>query len=147
MADADDPIGYKKPPRASQFKPGRSGNPKGRPKGSKNLSTIIQQELNAPVVVNENGKRRKISKREAIAKQLVNKAAAGDAKAIPILLSETRLHEAQVIAGAAHSVFGGADDQMVMASIIRRIRQADPLTAAESTAEHPAPAKREDEGH
>jgi hypothetical protein len=151
MADSDDPVGYKKPPRASRFKPGRSGNPKGRPRGSKNLSTIIQQELNTPVIVNENGRRRKISKRQAIAKQLVNNAAAGDPKAIPILLSETRLHEAQIIAGATHGVFGGADDQRVMASILRRIRQADaapPSAAApDGAAENPAPFKPEEQGH
>jgi Family of unknown function (DUF5681) len=88
-------VGYKKPPQATQFKPGKSGNPKGRPKGAKNFGTVISDELETRIAITENGKRRKISKREAIAKQLVNKAASGDAKAIPLLFNETRHHEKQ----------------------------------------------------
>lgn len=88
-------VGYKKPPEATRFKPGESGNPKGRPKGAKNFATAIEEELKARITINENGKRRKISKREAIAKQLVNKAASGDSKAIPLLFNETRQREKQ----------------------------------------------------
>ena len=35
-------VGYKKPPIENQFKEGKSGNPKGRPLGSKNFSTILK---------------------------------------------------------------------------------------------------------
>jgi hypothetical protein len=58
---------YRRPPEATRFKPGQSGNPKGRPKGSRNFSTAIEKELNARVVVNENGKRRTITRRDAAA--------------------------------------------------------------------------------
>jgi hypothetical protein len=84
-------IGYGKPPAATQFKPGRSGNPKGRPKGSRNQQTVIAEELNRKIVVVEGGKRKKITKRAAIAKALVNKAVQGDIKAANTLL----LHEAR----------------------------------------------------
>jgi hypothetical protein len=98
VPDRDDsdppyPVGYKRPPPASQFKPGQSGNPNGRPKGAKNFATVLQEELNTAVTVTENGKRRKISKRQAVAKQLVNSAATGNAKAIPVLLKEIRFRE------------------------------------------------------
>jgi Family of unknown function (DUF5681) len=86
-------IGYGKPPRDSQFGKGHSGNPRGRPKGSKNLSTLLDSALNERVIVSENGKRKRISKREAILKQLVNKAASGDPKSIHMLLTEIRLVE------------------------------------------------------
>jgi uncharacterized protein DUF5681 len=86
-------IGYGKPPRDSQFGKGHSGNPHGRPKGSKNLSTLLDSALNERVIVSENGKRKRISKREAILKQLVNKAASGDPKSIHMLLTEIRLVE------------------------------------------------------
>src|SRR5207248_1023401 len=81
MVERDKPpyeVGYRKPPRNTRFKPGESGNRKGRPNGAKNFATVMAHELNGRVAVTENGKRKKISKREAIAKQVTNKAASGD---------------------------------------------------------------------
>jgi hypothetical protein len=80
--DPDYSVGYGKPPQHARFHQGQSGNPRGRPKGSRNLSTLMAKALNEPVVISENGKRKRITKREAVLKQLVNKAASGDAKAI-----------------------------------------------------------------
>jgi len=81
-------IGYKKPPRDTQFKPGRSGNPKGRPKRVTTLAKVLEKELLALVtMVEEGGKRRKISKLEAIVKQHINNAAKGDLKAAALVLS------------------------------------------------------------
>jgi len=79
-------VGFGKPPRSTRFKPGQSGNPNGRPRGAKNFAIAIGQELDSRVTVTENGRRRRISKREVIAKHLVNKAVSGDLKAIPLLL-------------------------------------------------------------
>ncbi len=84
--DRDYDVGYGKPPEHSRFKKGQSGNPRGRAKGSKNLATVLSETLDETVTVTENGRRRKISKREALAKQLVNRAAQGDAKTIQICL-------------------------------------------------------------
>src|SRR5690349_25164355 len=71
-------VGYKKPPQATRFKPGQSGNPRGRPKRSKNLVSAIQKEMNERISITENGRKKRISKRDAIAKQYVNKSIAGD---------------------------------------------------------------------
>jgi hypothetical protein len=84
-------VGYAKPPHKSRFKKGRSGNPAGRVKGSKNVSKLLLQALGEPVVVNENGERKRITKGEAIIKQLVNKGASGDARSIQLLLAEMRI--------------------------------------------------------
>lgn len=75
-------VGYGKPPKHTQFKKGTSGNKKGRPKGTKNFETLFQEEINQSIVITENGQRRRITKGKAIAKQLTNKAATGDLKAI-----------------------------------------------------------------
>ncbi len=79
-------VGYAKPPKHTRFQKGRSGNPKGRPKGSKGFDAIVQHELEAPVEVRENGRVQKISKREVIIKQMVNRAAAGNQRATELLL-------------------------------------------------------------
>src|ERR1700730_8872207 len=73
--EGDYEVGYGKPPRDTRFKSGQSGNPRGRPPGAKNLSTLLTEALNEPVVIAEDGGRRKISERQAIIKQLVNRSA------------------------------------------------------------------------
>ncbi len=77
----------------TRYKPGECGNRKGRPKGAKNFTTVLENELKAAIPVTENKKKKRISKREAIAKQLVNKAISGDLRAIQTVMNETRLRE------------------------------------------------------
>ena len=74
-------VGFQRPPRHTQFRKGTSGNPKGRPRDSKNLATELEEALGEKVAIVENGRRRKITKRCAMIKQLVNKAASGDLRA------------------------------------------------------------------
>jgi hypothetical protein len=79
-------VGFRKPPLHTRFKKGRSGNPKGRPVGQKNMNSLITRALNRSVIVTENGRRKKVTKREAIVMQLVNKSASADFTAIRMLL-------------------------------------------------------------
>ena len=123
------PAAYRKPPEATRFRPGQSGNPKGRPRGSRNFGTAIEKELNATVVVNENGKRKQITKRDGIAKQFVNKALTGDARAFAALLNEARRQESAGPPGPtadAEQPFT-ADDQLTIANVLRRIRETTPI--------------------
>jgi hypothetical protein len=83
-------VGYGRPPRHARFELGRSGNPRGRPSRSKNLSTLLSEALSEPVVVVENGRRRTIDKRRAIVTQIVNRSAKGELKAIQTLLPMLR---------------------------------------------------------
>jgi hypothetical protein len=111
-------VGYGKPPRHTRFEPGRSGNPRGRPRGKKNLSTLLSDALDEPVIVVENGRRRTIPKREAIITQLVNRSAKADLKATQILLGMLRDLECRADPGPADPpAFTEADQQ-----IIRRIQ-------------------------
>src|ERR1700724_4675339 len=70
-------VGYGKPPRDTRFKRGQSGNPRGRPPGAKNLSTLLNEALNELVVVTENRGRKRIRKRQAAFKALVKRGAKG----------------------------------------------------------------------
>lgn len=76
-------VGYGKPPKANQFKPGQSGNPKGRPKGRQNFRTIVTELLNSKITVTENGKQTKVSFGEALVKKMAGKALKGS---VPDLL-------------------------------------------------------------
>src|SRR5947209_9969415 len=89
-AKEGDSIGYKKPPLHTQFKPGQSGNPKGRPKKVATLPEVVSKELRARVPIVSNGKRKKISLLEAIVKQHLNKAAGGDSKAAALVFKHLR---------------------------------------------------------
>src|SRR6516165_1495791 len=93
--DSEYDVGYGKPPQHTRLKKGQSGNPTGRPKGTKNLTTLLEKELKQRVVITENGRRRSITKQEAMLKHLVNKAVSGDRHLMQLLLDEIRLVEAR----------------------------------------------------
>jgi hypothetical protein len=116
-------VGYRKPPRESQFKPGQSGNRQGRPKGSENIATVLQDELNARVAVTANGRRSKISMRRAAIMQAVAKAAKGDQRALLLILNELRLNEAKAQDRAARDVSDHRDDAKLVDGILGRIRR------------------------
>ena len=80
-------VGYRKPPQATRFKPGHSGNPKGRPKGSRNLATDLSTELGELITVREGGAARRVSKQRALIKSLMAKALQGDVRATTALLT------------------------------------------------------------
>jgi len=116
-------VGYGRPPAHSRFRPGQSGNPNGRAKGAKNLVTVLTKALNERVAITENGKRRSISKLEAAIKQLVNKAAGGDAKAIALLLNVVRLSDERGGAADPASPPLGEADRRVMEQLHERLRR------------------------
>ena len=82
-----DKVGYGRPPKANQFKPGKSGNPKGRPKGSLNLVNDLAAELGEPITVREDGRTRRISKQRALIKSLLAKGIQGDVRAAAAVLA------------------------------------------------------------
>lgn len=84
-ASGDYDIGYGKPPKEHRFKPGQSGNPKGRKKGSRGLKTDLQAELDGTIAISINGERVKGTRQRLFVKALATRAAFGDLKAASIL--------------------------------------------------------------
>jgi hypothetical protein len=89
MSTYDDPgyeVGYGKPPQSTQFKKGKSGNPKGRPKASKNVGTMLEEIFYRKIPITENGNRREVPMLEAIFRQLANGAAKGEMRSVDRVL-------------------------------------------------------------
>ena len=80
-------VGYGKPPKHAQFKQGQSGNPKGRPKGIRNLNTDLEEELSQKIVVSEGGMTKETTKQRAMIKSLFAKALKGDTRAATVLIN------------------------------------------------------------
>ncbi len=80
-------VGYGNPPKHTRFQPGQSGNPRGRPKGTKNLKTDLMEELGEKIIVREGGQARKVSKQRAVVKSVVARTLKGDVRAAALLTS------------------------------------------------------------
>jgi len=113
-------VGYRQPPLATRFRPGTSGNPRGRPKGARKLATVLAAALAERVVVAENGRRKRITKLEAAVKQLVNRAASGEARSLTLLLALVQASEAKPLPTGSEAP--SADDALVLREITRRLK-------------------------
>ena len=115
-------VGFGKPPKEGQFREGTSGNPRGRPKGKRNLATILERVLQEKIVINENGVRKTITKIEAAVKQLVNRAASGDLAAMRQLAALAGAAEEQTVSPSTKVLTD--DDQKIMAGVLKRFEDS-----------------------
>ena len=116
-------VGFGKPPKHAQFKKGQSGNPKGRPKGSLNLAAVLERILREKVVLNENGRRKVVTKFDAAMTQLANKAAFGDSQAVRYLCQLVRFLEERSVPVEPTTQLSETD-RKVWDNILRRFQQA-----------------------
>jgi len=127
-------IGYRRPPASGRFKPGRSGNPEGRPKGSRNFLTLLEQELNKTISVTENGRKRKLTRLQAIVKRMVNSALNGDQKALLNLL-EIMKCTGRFDAPAAEALLPDNYEELLEAFIQQRQQRPAPSDSPSSREE------------
>jgi len=117
-------VGYGNPPKATRFKKGQSGNPRGRRKGTLNVATVLERALREKVVINENGRRKTITKLEAVIKQMVNKGASGDLRSGLQVIDRAGEAEMRASQSPSTSPTRSEADQKVMESILKRIQAA-----------------------
>lgn len=110
---SDYQVGFGKPPGHTRFRKGISGNPRGRPRGSKNLATVLERALQEKVVVDVNGMRKTVTKLEAAVMQLVDKAVAGDLPALRQLSALVSSIEVEAPAAQSQSDLTEADQQVM----------------------------------
>ena len=124
---ADDEHDYKvgpgRPPLNTRFTKGQSGNPGGRSK--KQLSALLTDALNEPVFVTIGGERRKITKREAVVHQLVDKSTSADLRATKMLfdMMKDAEHKAGVAAPPPEPQRLSAPDKEVVQLFVERLRR------------------------
>ncbi|MBE7204544.1 MAG: hypothetical protein INR70_43050 [Parafilimonas terrae] len=136
-------VGYGRPPPHTRFKPGQSGNPKGRAKGARDVKTFLEealrQEFLEKVTIVEGGKRRTMTKLQVIVKTNANKAAKGEGRPLRELLALA--HRLGLLEGppstseavAAVTPFC-AEDQAIVDRFLARERAREPAANA-----NPAP--------
>jgi hypothetical protein len=124
-------VGRGHPPKHTQFPKGKSGNPKGRPKGSKNLSTLLREAADDQVFATIDGEKRKISKLQATTMQLATKAASGDQAAMKQFLEWMDEIEARAAAAKPSQFPLSEADIEVIRATYERMKQC----VAEGSAE------------
>ena len=112
-ASDDDEVGYCRPPKRTQFKPGQSGNPRGRPKGSRNFATEVQEAHMIPVRVMQGKRAKTVTSRKAVLLRMREKALNGDARAMERFLEYGRMLEDQTVGPALPD---SADDEEILAA-------------------------------
>jgi Family of unknown function (DUF5681) len=131
-------VGYRKPPKHSQFRPGHSGNPRGRRKGLRNLVTDVKSTLGTPVKVKEGGRTRTRSTQEGVLMVLREKALRGDARALDRFVElAVRFNNDAAEVGSAQAL--AADDQAILSAYEAEIVAAA-MTAA--TPKSPDPTSK-----
>jgi len=139
MSDEDE-VGYRKPPKHSQFKKGQSGNPKGRPEGSPNFSTVVKKMLKEPVPVKQGGKRKTVATQTAFLLKLKQKALEGDLRALDRFIELARTYNNDEAAASAEKL-SLTDEEVLEAYNARLLRDADERSLQRDTEAGSEPAE------
>jgi hypothetical protein len=125
----DQKVGFKRPPRHTQFQPGVSGNPGGRPRRLPNFISDLQDELTESTTIHAGGRAIQVSKQRAVAKALVDKALTGEVRAVAALVTLVRDQPADA------EQMGGPDRALLQEYIDREIKRRQVADAKKSPGE------------
>lgn len=133
----DEDVGYQRPPKNTRFKPGQTGNPKGRPKNVRNFKNDLRDELSELITVRENGRERRITKLRALVKALVAAAIKGDMRAANAIVT----FSTKSLAGADDLVpatDATTDDQDIIDAFVEReLKRRRPATKGSTASPKP----------
>ena len=119
-SDAGFTVGYKKPPHHSRFQPGRSGNPRGKQKGVRNLGSDVKRTLEVPVRLTEQGRARRVSTQEAALLRLREKGLKGDARSLDQLLELAKTFNNSAAVESVGDEALAAEDQAILDAYAER---------------------------
>ena len=118
----DDEVGYKRPPKSTQFRKGKSGNPRGRPKGTRNLRTDLAEELDSRITLTVLGKTKTLSKQQAFVKATLTNAIKGDIRAAALVLKMIQQHEPHLVDEGTNTQFAKADEDIIARFLERQVK-------------------------
>jgi Family of unknown function (DUF5681) len=138
-------VGYKKPPRHTRFRQGRSGNPNGRPKQARNLLTDLHEELQQRITVREGGTERRMTRQRAVVMRLLDKALKGEPGAMGKLFDLVLRQEAAAGERCEPETPLSAEEREVLADLAARLLRRpsysspddEPASAATDTETQP----------
>jgi hypothetical protein len=122
-------VGYKKPPQHSRFQSGRSGNPRGREKGVRNLGSDVKRTLEVPVRLNEQGRARRVSTQHAVLLRLREKALKGDARSLDRFLELAKIFNNSAAVESVGDEALAAEDQAILDAYAEEVRSRPPSGA------------------
>jgi hypothetical protein len=118
------PVGYGQPPLASRFKPGTSGNTKGRPKGSKNLKTLIREAMTASISIQEGEKTRRVTKLEGVVlRQLQSALKGSDRAALAVIKMAHQLRFLEDSESATAETALSPEEERILNELLARTRK------------------------
>jgi hypothetical protein len=118
------PVGYGQPPLASRFKPGISGNTRGRPKGSKNLKTLIREAMTASISIQEGEKTRRVTKLEGVVlRQLQSALKGSDRAALAVIKMAHQLRFLEDSESATAETAITPEEERILNELIARSRK------------------------
>jgi hypothetical protein len=121
---AHNPVGYGQPPLASRFKPGTSGNTKGRPKGSKNLKTLIREAMTASISIQEGEKTRRVTKLEGVVlRQLQSALKGSDRAAFAVIKMAHQLRFLEDSESATAETALSPEEERILNELLARTRK------------------------
>ncbi|MCC6786759.1 MAG: hypothetical protein IT547_02890 [Hyphomonadaceae bacterium] len=126
---SDEQVGYGRPPAAHRFRPGLSGNPSGRQRGSRNLRTDLSEELSEMITVQEAGQMSRLTKQRALVKRLCAQSLSGDHRAMAQVVGLVlRLLPSEASAEDHNGALLEEDDEAIIQRYLTRA-QRGPSTA------------------
>jgi Family of unknown function (DUF5681) len=118
-------VGYGRPPVEHQFQPGQSGNPSGRPKGVRNFTSDLREELAEPVSIKDGDSSVQVTRQRAIVKVVVNAALKGDQRAATLVLGWSSRAFGSEPETETEQTESDQDDQAIAEASAERQRQRD----------------------
>jgi hypothetical protein len=134
--------GYGRPPKDSRFKPGRSGNPSGKPKGVRTLRSDFNEVMKKRVQIREDGELRYVGRQEALLLSPCVKALQGDTRASGQLLArwaKTELHDSEPSQSNVTT-----NDRAIVEDFLRRNKEAASAVTGTTSAERQDPSDNDD---